>query len=359
MISGLVPSGAGAGSFDAAVAPLLEARYRVTLDAYPYQATSTVTLTLFQGNQQGVATAALNEMIGSFDLVDAEGRVVEVTPYLRPRDLVAPSLADVYRPPDDKISYFQPQYNVQDYPWEGIALRWMTIEGPLYEDWPPPSTRELLAGIEFDRDAEPVLTKDPYEHVVDVVARFGPRAFRRPLTDGELETYADLAKPALEDGLPFLDAVREPLRALLIAPSFVYHVGSHGEPGWRVPAPTANQSARPSSGARMALDDFQVATRLSYTANGVMIPAETSRAKLFKNMFLDGDPGEVERESRNLASGGSILDRVKAEASALPPPREFRRPAPARRLLRRGTHGRAGTERGRRLAQAAEAGGCL
>ena len=41
LISGLVPSGAGAGSFDAAVAPLLEARYRVTLDAYPYQATST------------------------------------------------------------------------------------------------------------------------------------------------------------------------------------------------------------------------------------------------------------------------------------------------------------------------------
>ena len=94
LISGLVPSGAGAGSFDAAVAPLLEARYRVTLDVYPYQATSPVTLTLFHGNQQGVATAALNSLIGSFDLVEPEGRVVEVTPYLRPRDLVAPSLAE-------------------------------------------------------------------------------------------------------------------------------------------------------------------------------------------------------------------------------------------------------------------------
>ncbi|MDE2851061.1 MAG: DUF1592 domain-containing protein [Acidobacteriota bacterium] len=216
-------------------------RYRVTIDAYPYQATSPITLTLFHGNQQGVATAALNSLIGSFDLVDPEGRVVEVTPYLRPRDLVAPSLADAYRPPDDKVSYFAPERNVRDYPWEGIAFRTMTIEGPLFDDWPPRSTRELLSGIEFDEAGDPVLTKDAYEHVVDVVAGFGPRAFRRPLTEGELETYVGLAKPALEDGLPFLEAVREPLRAMLIAPAFVYHVGSQGE-----------------------LNDFQVATRLSY-----------------------------------------------------------------------------------------------
>ncbi len=217
-------------------------RYRVTIDAYPYQATSPITLTLFHGNQQGVATAALNSLIGSFDLVEPEGRVVEVTPYLRPRDLVAPSLADAYRPPDDKVSYFAADRNVQDYPWEGIAFRTMTIEGPLFDDWPPRSVRALLAGISFDEAGDAVLTKAPYEHVVDVVARFGPRAFRRPLSEGELETYAALAKPALEDGLPFLEALREPLRALLIAPAFIYHVGSQGT----------------------ALDDFQIATRLSY-----------------------------------------------------------------------------------------------
>ncbi len=106
-------------------------RYRVTLDVYPYQATSTVTLTLFHGNQQGVATAALNRLISSFDLVEPEGRVVEVTPYFRPRDLVAPSLADAYRPPDDKASYFASERNVRDYPWEGIAFRSMTTSPAL------------------------------------------------------------------------------------------------------------------------------------------------------------------------------------------------------------------------------------
>ncbi len=55
----------------------------------------------------------------------------------------------------------------------------------------------------------------------------------------------------------------------------------------------------------------------SYTSNGVMIPAETSPARLFRKMFLAGEPEEVARESRTLASGGSILDRVRAEASAL------------------------------------------
>ncbi len=216
-------------------------RYRVTVDAYPFQAASPVTLTLFHGNQQGVATAALNSLIGSFDLVAPEGRVVEVTPYLRPRDLVAPSLADAYRPPDDKVSYFAPERNVSDYPWEGIAFRTMTIEGPLHEEWPPASARRLLAGIEFDADGAPLLSGDPWDHVVDVVAEFGSRALRRPLTEAEVESWASLARPALDQGLPFLEAVREPLQALLVAPGFVYHAADQGE-----------------------LDDFQLASRLSY-----------------------------------------------------------------------------------------------
>ena len=216
-------------------------RYRVAVEAYAYQAETPVTLTLYRGSSQGAA-ASLDELIGAFDLVGDAARTVEVTPFLRPGDLISPALADADAPPyDNPDTYFQPDKNVRDYTGEGIALKSMTIEGPLIDTWPPASTRQLLAGVAFDEAGEVRLTKDPYDHVVDIVAAFGPRAFRRPLHEGELEAYASLAEPLLADGRPFIEAVRVPLRAILSAPPFLYH---GGEPG--------------------ALDDFGLATRLSY-----------------------------------------------------------------------------------------------
>ena len=55
----------------------------------------------------------------------------------------------------------------------------------------------------------------------------------------------------------------------------------------------------------------------SYISNGVMVPAETSPAALFKKMFLQGSPEEVERQARSLSDGGSILDRLKSQTMSL------------------------------------------
>jgi hypothetical protein len=123
----------------------------------------------------------------------------------------------------------------------------MVFEGPLIENdaWPPPSTRQLLTGVEFDEgEGEIRLTKEPYEHIVDIVSAFAPRAFRRPLMDDELDAYASLARPLLDEGRPFLEAVRVPLRAILSAPPFHYHADEVGPDG--------------------TLDDFGLGTRLSY-----------------------------------------------------------------------------------------------
>ena len=55
----------------------------------------------------------------------------------------------------------------------------------------------------------------------------------------------------------------------------------------------------------------------SYTSNGVMVPAETSPARLFGKLFLQGKPEEVERETRRLSDGRSILDTLSAQTAAL------------------------------------------
>ena len=55
----------------------------------------------------------------------------------------------------------------------------------------------------------------------------------------------------------------------------------------------------------------------SYDKNGVMIPAQTSPAEVFKQMFIQGTPDEVEKESQRINDGGSILDNLKTQARTL------------------------------------------
>ena len=55
----------------------------------------------------------------------------------------------------------------------------------------------------------------------------------------------------------------------------------------------------------------------SYTASGVMVPAETSPSKIFTDLFLQGDPKEVARHRQSLNDGGSILDHLQEETANL------------------------------------------
>jgi len=56
---------------------------------------------------------------------------------------------------------------------------------------------------------------------------------------------------------------------------------------------------------------------MSWTANGVEIPGETSPAKLFKALFIQGTEAEVAGEMKNFKRGRSILDTVLGEAKDL------------------------------------------
>lgn len=56
---------------------------------------------------------------------------------------------------------------------------------------------------------------------------------------------------------------------------------------------------------------------MSWTDNGVEIPGQTSPAKLFQALFVDGTPAEVAGEMRQLQRGRSILDTVLGEAQKL------------------------------------------
>ena len=64
--------------------------------------------------------------------------------------------------------------------------------------------------------------------------------------------------------------------------------------------------------------NVQQGTRsLSWTRSGVLIPCEEKPSDVFKKLFVQGSPAEVETQLRRLAQGQSILDAVGGQAKDL------------------------------------------
>src|SRR5881628_2777614 len=63
---------------------------------------------------------------------------------------------------------------------------------------------------------------------------------------------------------------------------------------------------------------------LSWTGSGVLIPCEEKASDVFRRMFIQGSPAEVEAQLQKLEGGRSILDAVAGQA------KDLRRGLPAR-----------------------------
>ena len=132
---------------------------------------------------------------------------------------------------------------------EGVKIRRVTVEGPLETSWPPERTRKLFPGVEWKastdkrrgRAYEPVLRDSPLEHARAIVSAIAPKAWRREVSDSEIDALVALARPSLEAKRDFVDSVRIPLRTILVSPGLLFQTGKAG-----------------------SLDDRALASRLSY-----------------------------------------------------------------------------------------------
>jgi hypothetical protein len=82
-----------------------------------------------------------------------------------------------------------------------------------------------------------------------VLERFASRAFRRPVRGEELDRLLDLYRVADERGEPFETAIKLPMRAVLVSPSFLFLV---------------EQPGGPEEAGATRVSDFELASRLSY-----------------------------------------------------------------------------------------------
>ena len=213
--------------------------YRITAEAYGYQAKTPITFGLYKSSdKQGAA-----QLIGAFEIEPGKTREIEVTEFFTPVDFFYPAALDINWQADGKGVYSTA--GARFYKGEGLAIKWLKVEGPLEEQWPPTRTRELLHGVPLKKAVfgsyRPNPEKEPREHVRDIVERLVAMAFRRPVTSREVEAFVSLADSALKENKGIHEAARMPLRALFSSPQFLFHAGKPGP-----------------------LDDYAFATRLSY-----------------------------------------------------------------------------------------------
>lgn len=129
----------------------------------------------------------------------------------------------------------------------------------------------------------------------DYLARTGKRAFRRPLTDAEIERYLGLyraiaADPGETDGVaadPFVEGVKAMTSALLQSPHFLYR----------------RELGAPNNSGGNDLDAYEIASELSYLLTGTLPDDE---------LFAAADAGELGTPERLEAQARRLLATPKA-----------------------------------------------
>lgn len=134
-----------------------------------------------------------------------------------------------------------------------LYLDWIEIEGPVFDAWPPTSHTRIL--IPSDKKG------DSSKYAREVLQRFMTRAWRRPVTDDEVEGKLQLFTRVRPQKPNFEEAIKVPLIAVLSSPHFLYLTERTSRDG----KPKAAADTPPNVPAHSSpLNNYELSSRLSY-----------------------------------------------------------------------------------------------
>ncbi len=179
---------------------------------------------------------------------------------------------------------------IAKYPGPGLAIQEVALEGPIVEEFPSRGHQLLFEGVNWV-EIEPdnprdknhpryvpqftIETDDPRAHLTPALQRVASAAFRRPVTVEKIEPYLALMESELEQGETVEGAYLTAVKAIFCAPDFLFLREKPGE-----------------------LDDFELASRLSYFLTRTAPDAELMKAAAAGK--LSGDPKELRRQTERL-----------------------------------------------------------
>lgn len=132
---------------------------------------------------------------------------------------------------------YNPEMDIETLP--RLQITSIEIEGPVQEEWPPPSHKALF----FDGDE-----REDEGYTREIFQQLLPRAYRRPASMEEVEAIVAVVNAARADGeTSYPEAIRAGLQRVLCAPGFLFLEEPSG--------------ADPQ---KRTINDYELASRLSY-----------------------------------------------------------------------------------------------
>ncbi|MCX7418402.1 MAG: DUF1592 domain-containing protein [Planctomycetia bacterium] len=215
-------------------------RYRIRISAFGHQSDGKpVTYRVDSGP---MLMGTKNHLVSYFDAVADKPTVIEFVDHFEARNHIRIS------PYGLAGAQVVTKVGADKYEGPGLGIDWVDIEGPLHETWPPESHRRIFGDMPQDKapiynysQRVEVVSKEPLVDAERILRNFARRAFRRPVTDADIQPLVKLVETKLAEPRSFEQAIRVGLTAILVSPDFLF---LREEPG--------------------QLDDFALASRLSY-----------------------------------------------------------------------------------------------
>ncbi len=202
--------------------------------------------------------------LGDFDITP-DPSVLELDVHLLAGEMIRPDAGRLFRSRPGAGRWQNPLAEKDGQP--GVVFRWMEVEGPIYDEWPPKGHKLLFGDLPMtsrkaaeaaeraggsdtnrfgQRRFKPppgveVLSKKPMIDAERLLRDFLRHAYRRPAGDEEIKRFLPVVRTALKKGNNFTDALIAGYTAVLCSPEFVCLEEKPGR-----------------------LDDYALASRLSF-----------------------------------------------------------------------------------------------
>jgi hypothetical protein len=200
--------------------------------------------------------------LGDFDVTPDPG-VHELDAWLLAGEMIRPDAGRLFRSRPGAARWQNPLAEKDGQP--GVVFRWLEVEGPIYDQWPPaghkllfgdlPIVNHVLAKVDEDpgrtnrfgqRRFRPppgveVISKNPVADAGRLLREFVRHAYRRPSSEADVKRFLPVVQSALKKGNHFTDAMIAGYTAVLCSPEFVYFEEKPGR-----------------------LDDYALASRLAF-----------------------------------------------------------------------------------------------
>ncbi len=181
--------------------------------------------------------------LGDFDVTPEPG-AHELDAWLLAGEMVRPDAGRLFRSRPGASRWQNPLAEKDGQP--GVVFRWLEVEGPIYDQWPPaghellfgdlPMVNRAMAKVDEDpsqtnrfgqRRFKPppgveVISRQPMADAERLLREFIRHAYRHPTDEADVKRFLPVVRSALKKGNTFTDAMIAGYTAVLCSPEFIY-----------------------------------------------------------------------------------------------------------------------------------------